>query len=242
MRETFHIVRSVVLWIIIVITLVLFFIPASVVWLLTVPFDRRRVVFHFITCLWGAFYLRLPGWTITVSGRSNFRKKQVYIIICNHQSLVDIAAVFYLFRHFKWVSKIENYRLPVVGWVMRMNRYISVDRSSRTSIIKMMDVSEKHLRQGSSVLLFPEGTRSRDRNIGTFKDGAFTLSMKTGIPVLPLYLEMPGDLIRRGFIFEGRKHIRLTVMPELSPGHFSGVEQFRDVTRSLYLAGFVKNN
>jgi 1-acyl-sn-glycerol-3-phosphate acyltransferase len=236
MKTSGNIILSIVIWVVIGITLPMFFIPASLVWIVCLPFDPRQVVFHYVTCLWTAFYLVLiPGWSVRVYGREKIKRGKVYIILSNHQSLVDIAALYFLFRHFKWISKKENFRIPVIGWVMWMNRYVSVDRDSRTSIIQMMEESEHTLKKGNSLLIFPEGTRSRDGKLGNFKDGAFLLSKRTGVPVIPVVLHFPGNLLGEGFIFQGNNRLSMYVLDEVSPDSFPDVDSFRNAIRQVYL-------
>jgi 1-acyl-sn-glycerol-3-phosphate acyltransferase len=90
--------------------------------------------------------------------------------------LLDILVLFRIYKHFKWVSKIENFRLPCIGWNMRLNRYIPLRRGDRESVRQMMDACETTLRAGSSIMMFPEGTRSKNGVLQPFKTGAFELA------------------------------------------------------------------
>ena len=100
--------------------------------------------------------------------------------------MLDILVVYGLFRPFKWVSKAELFRVPVVGWNMWLNDYVPVLRGDRESIREMMDRCRAHLARGAPVMIFPEGTRSRDGRLGSFKDGAFRLAIEAGCPVIPI--------------------------------------------------------
>ena len=148
---------------------------ALLVWAVTLPFDRRRVVLHRFTCFWASLYTWLnPAWRVRVTGRDKIRRGVTYVMVANHQSLLDILVLFRLFVHFKWVSKIENFRVPFIGWNMSLNRYIKLRRGSRDSVASMMQACGRTLAEGSSVMIFPEGTRSRDGRLQAFKPGAFS--------------------------------------------------------------------
>ena len=109
----------------IVVTCAILFIPAVVIWLVTMPFDKRKIILHQYTCFWGAFYTWVaPFWKVRVLDRHKFQKDRVYVVVSNHQSQLDILVAFNLFRHFKWVSKAEIFNVPFVGWNMYLNRYV----------------------------------------------------------------------------------------------------------------------
>ena len=99
---------SIIFLIYIMITCAILFVPALLIWLVTLPFDRRKVIQHLYTCFWGAMYTWVfPGWRVRLQGRKNFRPGTVYVVVSNHQSQLDILLAFNIFRHFKWVSKAE---------------------------------------------------------------------------------------------------------------------------------------
>ena len=140
----------------IMITCAILFVPALLIWLVTLPFDKRKVIQHQYTCFWGALYTWcFPFWRTHVSGRKNIRRGVTYVIVSNHQSQLDILLAFNLFRHFKWVSKAEVFKLPFVGWNMYLNRYVRLVRGDKESIEKLMVTSEERLREGSSVYICP---------------------------------------------------------------------------------------
>lgn len=178
---------STIYLIFIMITCAILFVPAITIWLVTLPFDKRKIIQHQYTCFWGAFYTWcFPFWKIRVSGRKNIRKNTTYIIVSNHQSQLDILLAFNLFKHFKWVSKAEIFKLPFVGWNMYLNRYVRLVRGDRESIEKMMNTCEERLKERSSVYIFPEGTRSNDGKVKKFKPGAFILAHKLKLPIVPI--------------------------------------------------------
>jgi 1-acyl-sn-glycerol-3-phosphate acyltransferase len=163
---------------------------AVLLWLVTAPFDPKRRALHLLTCAWAFHYVKLFRlWAPRFEGLDNIRRGQTYVLVANHQSLGDILLLFGLFKHFKWVSKREIFRVPFIGWNMRMNDYVALVRGDASSIERMMNDCRRHLRQGSSVMLFPEGTRSEDGEIKAFKHGAFSLAKELTLPVVPIVIE-----------------------------------------------------
>lgn len=175
---------------IIALTSPIFFVFAVLIWGITMPIDRRKVILQYYTCFWGAFYTWImPLWIIRVKGRDKVRKNETYMVVSNHQSQLDILVNFRLFFHYKILSKEEIFRVPFIGWNMSMNRYIRLRRGDKNSINEMMEKSENHLREGSSVFIYPEGTRSTEETLGTFREGAFILAKKVGVPILPIIID-----------------------------------------------------
>jgi 1-acyl-sn-glycerol-3-phosphate acyltransferase len=223
-------IASISFWVFITITSIALFPVAVVIWLLTLPFDRKKKVLHQFTCLWASFYSWLcPAWPVHVSGRSNVRRNTPYVMVANHQSLLDILVLFRLFVHFKWVSKIENFSVPFIGWNMWMNNYIPLKRGDKKSIVEMMLLCERTIEQGSPIMMFPEGTRSEDGLLRPFKRGAFAIAKKMGVPILPIVVDGTGGALpKAGLVLNrGRHEITIRVLPEIPP------EDFADTTDEL---------
>jgi 1-acyl-sn-glycerol-3-phosphate acyltransferase len=214
---------SLAFWVFVVASSIALFPVALLVWAFTVAFDRRLVVLHRFTCLWASLYTWLnPAWRVRVEGREKIRPDVAYVMVANHQSLLDILVLFRLFRHFKWVSKIENFRVPCIGWNMSLNRYIKLRRGDRESVESMMRACARTLAAGSSVLMFPEGTRSPDGRLKAFKHGAFTLAKQVGAPLLPIVVEGTANALpKRGFILQGHHHIRVRVLDAIPQASFA---------------------
>jgi len=211
---------SLVFWSFMLVTSALFFPCALLIRVLSAPFDRRLAALHLFTCFWASLYTWCnPFWRVTCEGKEKVDPGATYVITCNHQSLVDILALFRLFTHFKWVSKAENFRIPFVGWNMTLNRYIRIERGSMKGNLKMMRDAGSALRGGSSVMIFPEGTRSADGSLGSFREGAFDLAIKTGNPVLPVVIDgTAAALPKRGFVLRGSHVIRIIVLDPIPAG------------------------
>ena len=213
-------VFSIAYWAFICLCCVPFFAVALVLFVVTLPFDRRRVVLHLYSCFWAAFYLYCnPIWRLRVVGREKLPWRGPAVIVANHASLIDILVLFALYRPFKWVSKASNFRLPFIGWNMTLNDYVPLVRGSKESIVKMMTECRRHLAQGSPVLIFPEGTRTRDGELQAFKDGAFRLAVEAGCPVIPVAVHATGDCLpKHGFVLRQRMRAVVEVLDPIPVG------------------------
>jgi 1-acyl-sn-glycerol-3-phosphate acyltransferase len=215
---------SLLFWLFLSVSSALLYPVALLIWTVTAAFDRRRVLLHRFTCFWASLYTWLnPVWRVRIERREKIRPEAAYVMVANHQSLLDILVLFRLFAHFKWVSKIENFRIPFIGWNMYLNRYIKLRRGSRESVASMMHECEMALAEGNSIMMFPEGTRSPDGNLRAFKPGAFTLAQRAAAPILPIVVEgTAAALPKRGFVLRGRHQIRVRVLDEIDCRTFAG--------------------
>ena len=127
---------------------------------------------------------------------------KTYVICSNHRSVMDIVILYRLFFHYKWVSKKEIFQVPFLGWNMSLNRYVYLDRNKPSSQRQMLNDCEEHLSRGSSLMIFPEGTRSPDgKSVGKFRDGAFLLAKKMHCDVLPVAVSGTEDVFTRDIIY-----------------------------------------
>ncbi len=211
-------IKSLFVWFFYILVLIILYIPALLIWLVTLPFDRKLWLLHQYTCFWASVYTWISiSWRVTIQGRGKIKPGKIYVLISNHQSILDILVMYRLFVHFKWVSKIELFKVPIIGWNMSANRYISLKRGKQSGILHMMNDSEKKIRNGSSVMIFAEGTRSLDQKIKAFKEGAFKLAVKTQTPIIPIVIDGTGEALpKKGFVFKGQHNITVNVLDEIS--------------------------
>ena len=224
---------STVYWALICVTCPVFFAGALVIWLVTLPFDRRRVVLHLYSCAWAWFYVAInPYWRCRISGREHLPWRGGAVIAANHASLIDILVLFGLFRPYKWVSKAENFKLPFVGWNMRLNDYVSLVRGDRDSIARMLVHCTAHLRTGSPVLFFPEGTRTKDGALQPFKDGAFELALEHRVPLVPVAVHGTGKALpKHGLVLREHIDAHVEVLEPLDPADHGSVAELREAAR-----------
>jgi len=201
----------------IAVTSVFMFIIALLIRIFTGFFDKKLIILHLFTSFWASLYLWcMPAWSLKVYGREKMDRKKRYIIVANHQSQLDILVAFSLFFPFKWVSKSEVFRLPFIGWNMKLNRYIALKRGEKNSIRQMMKDCTKALQQGCSIFIFPEGTRSKTGELRKFKPGAFIMAKKMKVPILPVVIQGTREALPKHTLsFTGRHKITLKVLDEI---------------------------
>ncbi len=213
---------SLIVWIVSIITIIIILPLYLLLWLLTVLFDRRLFIAHYALSLWASIYTILnPFWHVTIENREKLNKSKTYVLISNHQSMLDILLLFRLYTHFKWVSKIEIFRIPVVGWIMTLNNYIKIRRGDKKSILGMMETCKKVLESGISILMFPEGTRSVDGSLGDFKDGAFNLALETRTGILPIVIDGASEAIpNKGYLLSKKQRIKIRILDEIKSSEY----------------------
>lgn len=226
---------SVLYIVFIALTSILFYGCACLIWCLTKPFDKRLVILHQFTSFWATLYIwTMPAWSVKAIGRKKINKNTIYMVVSNHQSQLDILVAFSLFFHFKWVSKAEVFKLPLIGWNMILNEYIKIKRGDRQSVENMMEECAASIANGNSVYFFPEGTRSRDGRLKSFKPGAFILAHKMKIPILPIAINGSKDALPKHSInFHGRHPMRIKVLDEIPYARFENlsVEKTAELVR-----------
>jgi 1-acyl-sn-glycerol-3-phosphate acyltransferase len=223
---------SVGYWTFFFLTMPIFFVVALVVFLVTWPFDRRRVVLHLYSCFWASFYVYVnPLWRVQVVGAERLPWRGPAVIVANHLSVLDILILFGLYRPFKWVSKAVMFRVPALGWNMVLNDYVPLERGNRDSVQSMMAHCHRHLAAGSPVFIFPEGTRSKDGRLQPFKDGAFHLALEANVPVFPVVITGTHEALpKHGLILRQRMNARVVVLEPLDPLRFGDVASLREAT------------
>jgi 1-acyl-sn-glycerol-3-phosphate acyltransferase len=185
-----RVVLSIWSWLALGIIVVVWLPLTFVVWVVTMPFDKP----HYWT---GFVFRRLcvvhqwlnPMWKFRTSGVKVADPRHPYVVVSNHESFVDMLLISHLPWEMKWLSKESILKIPVVGQLMRMAGDIKLVRGDKSSIVKAMAECSRVLDNGVSVMLFPEGTRTRDGSLGEFKDGAFRLAIEHQVPILPLVVD-----------------------------------------------------
>jgi 1-acyl-sn-glycerol-3-phosphate acyltransferase len=165
-------------------------------------FDSTGNFSHIVARMWGKSILIASRIKVTVTGLSNIDPSKSYIYMSNHQSNFDIPVLLaHLKVQFRWLAKAELFRIPIFGIAMKRVGYISIDRSDRRAAFTSLKKAAHMIRNGVSVLIFPEGTRSRDGNICPFKKGGFVLAVDSQVPIVPVIVHgtrsiMPRDELK----------------------------------------------
>jgi 1-acyl-sn-glycerol-3-phosphate acyltransferase len=147
-----------------------------------------------------------PAWRVRVTGFRPDNSRNPYLVVGNHQSAADIPVFSRLPWDMKWIGKASLFELPLLGRMMHLSRDIPVDRSSRMSRARVLAEAATRLRQNSSVMIMPEGTRTPDGTVGPFNDGAFRLAIKLGVPILPVAVEGTFDALPKDDWRFGARH------------------------------------
>ncbi len=135
---------------------------------------------------WAQVIMRVCGIEIRVRGGEFLDQSHSYIYVTNHASMFDIPAVLATFPHVRIMFKKELSYVPIWGWSLRWGHHIMVDRAKGSEAMKSLDRAANDIKSGGSVILFAEGTRTRDGKLLPFKRGAFTLAAKSGVPIVPI--------------------------------------------------------
>ena len=224
---------SLLFWVFFVVSSLVCLAIAFFLWVVTTPFDPQRRINHWFSCHWAALYASVyPGWTVRVTGREHIDRKQAYVIIANHTSMADIVLLFCLFRQFKWVSKASVFRYPILGWNMRMCRYVPLVRGQKNSITTMMRTCERWLKAGMSVAIFPEGSRSKDGRLKPFKHGAFSLAHTTGRAIVPVAIHGGHRVIpKHGATFATKASLWVEILAPLAIDSSASIETLSEASR-----------
>ena len=180
-------------------------------------FDASGGAYAFHARLWARLSLVLAGTRVRIRGTEHLPDGPV-IFMSNHQSNFDILSLLAnLPRQINWIAKKELFDIPVFGPSMRRGGYIPLDRSDGRKALKSMDNAARIIREGKSVVMFPEGTRSSDTQLLPFKRGGFLLALKAGVPVVPITINGSGRVNPAGRTRIYRGIITITLHPPLTP-------------------------
>jgi 1-acyl-sn-glycerol-3-phosphate acyltransferase len=211
-------IRWALLWISIAITTV----GLSTLAFITFPFDRNGNIVHHYARWWAKVQLLVSGVRVKVKGLEHLDRETPYIYMSNHQGSYDIFALLSCLPvQFRWIAKKELFAIPILGWAMGAANYISIDRSGRRRALKSIERAASKIKGGVSVVIFPEGTRSRDGSIQPFKRGGFTLALKSGVPIIPITINGSRDVMARDSMRVRPGEIRVSVDRAIQTTPFS---------------------
>ena len=174
-------------------------IAGSLAALLCGAFDKSGNAVLALARLWSRVILGVPGVKLEVKMRARLDPGRPYVFMANHASMVDIWAVFVTIpASFRFIAKKQLSRIPLFGWAMAAGRFIFIDRQNALAARRSMDEAARRIRSGQSVVIFPEGTRTRTGRLGTFKKGGFHLAIDSGVAVVPVAIRGSGALMPPG--------------------------------------------
>ena len=237
-------VLSAAAWVGVSIMTVLDTLAILVIYLLRRRVDPELRLAHEAASLWGRSLMALaPGCRVEVLGRENLPRDRPVILMANHQSYVDVPALFFVRRQFKWMADVDLFRIPVFGWAMGWAGYVPVQRGDARAAIRSLEQAKRWLRNGISIFIFPEGTRSHTGVLGRFLTGGFRLAVGAQAPIVPVVVTGTRQLLPRGsWIFRWGMRVRIQILPPIQPGKGRGAvhplaQQVRARVRQAYQEG-----
>ena len=192
-----------------------------------------------VQVFWSRSVLWLLLVPIKVTGCEYLNSKQSYVFVGNHQSLLDVFAVYgWLPNNFKWMMKKELRKIPFVGTACAVAGHIFVDLSNPRAALQSVELVKKELVDGISTVIFPEGTRTKTGEMGRFKQGAFKIAMDLNLPVVPIslsgfYQAMP----RNQFFVTPGARVHLNIGKPVYLQQFEDINAAMEYLRNQVLQG-----
>ena len=185
-------------------------------------FIRSGNPVHRIARFWGRSILMVSRIKVSVKGMSNIDRSQSYIYMSNHQSNFDIPVLLgHLKIQFRWLAKMELFKIPIFGQAMRKAGYISIDRNNRESAFESLKTAARKIKNGVSVVIFPEGTRSRDGKVRAFKKGGFVMALDAGVPIVPIVITGTSSIMTKGHLRINPGKVNMIIHPPIPTSTYS---------------------
>ena len=181
-------------------------------------FDRSGNVSHRISRLWCRLLCKLNGINVEINGLENILPDRPQIFVSNHQGYFDIFALSgYLPVQIRWIAKSSLFRIPFLGQAMTAAGYIPVERDNRKKAYEAFNKTLEKIKEGCSIIIFPEGTRSEDGEIGPFKKGSNLIASRSKSPMVPITIIGSGDIIKKGSATITPGPIRVVISSPVEP-------------------------
>src|SRR4051812_27527364 len=229
-------ILSAIAWVSTVAIVILGTLYVALVWLVTAPFDKGRYragrAFRHLAI---AQVSMNPLWHFETDGKAPDNPRLPYVAVSNHESYADIFLISHFPWEMKWLSKDTMFKIPFMGWMMRMANDIPIKRGKRESIVSAMQGCRDRLSRRLSVMIFPEGTRGKGEELLPFKDGAFRLAIENKAPILPIAVAGTRHCMAKGsFAFRrARAKARVLAPIPVEGLTLADVGALRDRTREV---------
>ncbi len=191
---------------------------------------------------WASAVRFITGMKISIEGNEHLRTDKPCVLISNHQSLMDIIVLFSISSmNLRMILKKELLYLPIFGWALWWTRFISIDRSSRRKSIQSINKGARKIKKGTSVLLFPEGTRSDDGELQPFQAGSFIMAIKSQVPIIPITISGTINVVHKNtpLKFNYNKEVKVIISPPIDTSNYKLDE--RDQLKEK-VEGIIKEN
>ncbi len=179
-------------------------------------FDRSGNASHNISSLWCRLLCQWNGVKVKITGLEHILTDQPQIFVSNHQGYFDIFALSgFLPVQIRWVAKSSLFKIPFMGWAMTAAGYIQVERGDRKKSYQAFIQTVEKVKQGNSVIIFPEGTRSEDGTVGPFKKGSNLIASRSNSPMVPVTIIGSGDIIKKGSAIINPGTVQIILSPPI---------------------------
>lgn len=180
-------------------------------------FTRTGNPVHKVARMWARSIMFASRIKVTVNGLANIDPTQSYVYMSNHQSNFDIPVLLaYLPVQFRWLAKAELFKIPIFGRAMRGAGYIKIDRYNQESAFESINEAARKMKNGVSAMIFPEGTRSRDGNIRSFKKGGFVMAVNAGVPIVPIVLKGTWTIMDKSSLIINTGEVSLNILAPIA--------------------------
>ena len=205
-------------------------------------FWRNAEFVHKVQQFWSRSCFWLMFLPVSVDGIEHIKPKQSYVFVANHQSMFDVWLVYgWLPVIFKWLMKAELRKVPFVGTACKAAGHIFVDRRNAKAAMESLKDVEKQLVDGVCTVIFPEGTRSLNGEVGRFKRGAFQIAWDLGLPVIPLSLDGCFEVLPKGKPFVRRHPVHMHIGEAIDLKQFADANEAIEAVRNAVINGRIKS-
>jgi 1-acyl-sn-glycerol-3-phosphate acyltransferase len=185
------------------------------------PVDRKGNVIHYIGKFWSLLNIYSSGTRLAIKGKEKIEKGRNYIVMSNHQSLLDPwVLIGKLPLQLRWTIKPEVKKMPIFGYALERMGHIYVGRRKEENAVPTLEVAVQRIKQGASVVFFPEGSRSTDGHLREFHTGGAVAAIKSGVPILPITVNGSRFVLPKGTLALMPGKIRVIVGDSINPGSF----------------------
>lgn len=228
-------ITSILIWIFYGIMFTVMFIFVLPAFIISFPFDRHRLFPNWVFQTIGKIDVNFnPFWKKHFRGFENIVKGERVILVSNHQSFMDMPFQTLLPVRVKWISKKSLFRIPVMGWNMKLSGHLSVDRNKRASIKSLERQMGPLLEDNIPILIFPEGTRSESGELQPFKSGAFDLAIRHNCYIQPIVLDGTYRMLPSGdWRFRIKEDLYLSIMEKIDPAQFSSRDELKNYAHKV---------
>lgn len=176
-----------------------------------------------------------PGWKISLEGTEKFDQTKPTIFIANHESFLDIPLLYQLPWKMKWVVKHSMTFIPVMGWMVKLTGQLTINRSNKSALKKLSNLV-KPLNDLVPVMIFPEGTRSLDGKVKSFKNGAFLMALEHGFRLQPVVIEGAHEILKSGSkLLNSSGTMKVSVLDYIDPKDFATMSDLKSHARTVIL-------